>query len=273
MISAGIPDIERLITDSILTLLIFPVLLPSLRIVAANHVDQDIQSDVVTSLYLLCCILRIVKIKDLANIIVAALYYPLESLTKCFGGQVNGMVPDNGFTSEGDGIDNNNNNLTKNNKKGLVVNVPCSPSSSGFHPQSITMLNNGSSSNVALRYLADQLTKVQIVNEVSKDFVIEALRSIAELITYGDQHDPSFFEFFMENQVVGDFVRVLKLSRTISIPLQLLQTVSIMIQNLQSEHAIYYMLSNEHMNFLITYSFDFRNEELLSYYISFLSHH
>lgn len=31
-----------------------------------------------------------------------------------------------------------------------------------------------------------------------------------------------------------------------------------------------YMFSNEHMNYLITYSFDFRNEELLSYYISFL---
>ncbi|XP_027363681.1 protein TRANSPARENT TESTA 9-like [Abrus precatorius] len=121
-----------------------------------------------------------------------------------------------------------------------------------------------------LRYLTDQLTKVQIVNEVNKDFVIEALRSIAELITYGDQHDPSFFEFFMEKQVVGEFVRILKLSRTVSIPLQLLQTVSIMIQNLRNEHAIYYMFSNEHMNYLITYSFDFRNEELLSYYISFL---
>ncbi|KAG4949345.1 hypothetical protein JHK86_042584 [Glycine max] len=121
-----------------------------------------------------------------------------------------------------------------------------------------------------LRYLTDQLAKVQIVNEVNKDFVIEALRSIAELITYGDQHDPSFFEFFMEKQVVAEFVRVLKLSRTVSIPLQLLQTVSIMIQNLRSEHAIYYMFSNEHMNYLITYSFDFRNEELLSYYISFL---
>ncbi|RDX92605.1 Protein CLEC16A-like protein, partial [Mucuna pruriens] len=104
----------------------------------------------------------------------------------------------------------------------------------------------------------------------TQDFVIEALRSIAELITYGDQHDPSFFEFFMEKQVVGEFVRILKLSRTVSIPLQLLQTVSIMIQNLRSEHAIYYMFSNEHMNYLITYSFDFRNEELLSYYISFL---
>ncbi|XP_019442736.1 PREDICTED: uncharacterized protein LOC109347374 [Lupinus angustifolius] len=121
-----------------------------------------------------------------------------------------------------------------------------------------------------LRYLTDQLTNVQIVNDINKDFVIEALRSIAELITYGDQHDRSFFEFFMEEQVAGEFVRILKLSRTVSVPLQLLQTVSIMVQNLRSEHAIYYMFSNEHINYLITYSFDFRNEELLSYYISFL---
>ncbi|KAL2338692.1 hypothetical protein Fmac_013138 [Flemingia macrophylla] len=121
-----------------------------------------------------------------------------------------------------------------------------------------------------LRYLTDQLTKVQIINEVNKGFVIEALRSIAELITYGDQHDPSFFEVFMEKQVMGEFVRLLKLSRTVSVPLQLLQTVSIMVQNLKSEHAIYYMFSNEHINYLITYPFDFQNEELLSYYISFL---
>lgn len=31
-----------------------------------------------------------------------------------------------------------------------------------------------------------------------------------------------------------------------------------------------YIFSNEHINYLITYSFDFRNEELVSYYISFL---
>ncbi|KAI8565881.1 hypothetical protein RHMOL_Rhmol03G0295500 [Rhododendron molle] len=121
-----------------------------------------------------------------------------------------------------------------------------------------------------LRYLTDQLMKVQVVNAVNKDFVIEALRSIAELITYGDQHDSAFFEYFMEKQVMGEFVRVLKISRTITISVQLLQTISIMIQNLKSEHAIYYMFSNEHINYLITYSFDFRYEELLSYYISFL---
>lgn len=121
-----------------------------------------------------------------------------------------------------------------------------------------------------LRHLTYQLMKIQIVNEVNKDFVVEALRSIAELITYGDQHDPAFFEFFMEKQVMGEFVRILKISRSVTVSLQLLQTMSIMIQNLKSEHAIYYMFSNEHINYLITYTFDFRNEELLSYYISFL---
>lgn len=121
-----------------------------------------------------------------------------------------------------------------------------------------------------LRYLTDQLMKIQVVNDVNKDFVIEALRSIAELITYGDQHDANFFEFFMEKQVMGEFVRILKVSKNVIVSVQLLQTMSIMIQNLKSDHSIYYLFSNEHINFLITYPFDFRNEELLSYYISFL---
>ncbi|KMZ62321.1 hypothetical protein ZOSMA_474G00130 [Zostera marina] len=121
-----------------------------------------------------------------------------------------------------------------------------------------------------LRYQTDQLQKVQVVDENNKDDLIEALRSISELVIYGDQHDPNFFEFFMEKQIMGEFVHILKISRTMSIALQLLQTMSIMIQNLASEHAIYYIFSNEHINSLISYSFDFRNEELLSYYISFL---
>lgn len=44
--------------------------------------------------------------------------------------------------------------------------------------------------------------------------------------------------FFMEKQVMGEFVRVLKISRTVTVSLQLLQTISIMIQNLKGEHAI-----------------------------------
>lgn len=37
---------------------------------------------------------------------------------------------------------------------------------------------------------------------------------------------------------MGEFVRILRISRTASVSLQLLQTLSIMIQNLKNEHAI-----------------------------------
>ncbi|KAL6660439.1 hypothetical protein ACP70R_001985 [Stipagrostis hirtigluma subsp. patula] len=121
-----------------------------------------------------------------------------------------------------------------------------------------------------LRYLTDQLQKVHVVNESNKDFVIEALRSIAELMIYGDQHDQSFFEYFMEKQIMGEFARILRISKLSRVSLQLLQTMGIMIQNLRNEHSIYYIFSNEHINFLITYPFDFRIEEMLSYYVSFL---
>ena len=37
---------------------------------------------------------------------------------------------------------------------------------------------------------------------------------------------------------MGEFVRILQISRTATVSLQLLQTMSIIIQNLRSEHAI-----------------------------------
>lgn len=46
------------------------------------------------------------------------------------------------------------------------------------------------------------------------------------------------FRCFMEKQVMGEFVRILRISRTLIVSLQLLQTMSIMIQNLKSEHSI-----------------------------------
>lgn len=42
----------------------------------------------------------------------------------------------------------------------------------------------------------------------------------------------------MEKQVLGEFVRILKISKTLTVSLQLLQTIGIMIQNLKNEHAI-----------------------------------
>lgn len=54
------------------------------------------------------------------------------------------------------------------------------------------------------------------------------------------------------------------------VKVQVIQTLSIMIQNTQSEMSLFYLLSNNYINDLIAYRFDFSDEELVAYYISFL---
>ncbi|CAH8671961.1 unnamed protein product [Schistosoma rodhaini] len=58
------------------------------------------------------------------------------------------------------------------------------------------------------------------------------------------------------------------LSRRICV--QLLQTLNILFENITNQTAIYYLLSNNHTNAIITHRFDFADEEVMAYYISFL---
>lgn len=59
-----------------------------------------------TSLYLLCSILRIVKIKDLANLVAAALFFPIEAFMPCSEAKLNGHMPGTGFSHENHSPDN-----------------------------------------------------------------------------------------------------------------------------------------------------------------------
>ncbi|GAB2227155.1 hypothetical protein Drorol1_Dr00008967 [Drosera rotundifolia] len=120
------------------------------------------------------------------------------------------------------------------------------------------------------KYIINELRGIKFVNNLNRDVVIDILQSIVEIVTYGDRHDVSIFECFMENQVLGEFVRLLKISRKSTIEGPLLQYLSIMLQNLQSDQAIYYCFSNEYVNSIITHQFEFDGADLAPYYVSFL---
>jgi hypothetical protein len=123
-----------------------------------------------------------------------------------------------------------------------------------------------------LGFLHEVLDSNAVVYEGNKDTVVEALRSIAELMIWGDQHDASFFEFFAEHQTLSYFHRILsqRYCRSGEVAVQILQTLSILTQNIQSEQAIYFLFSNNHVNQIIMQDFNFKDDEVLGYYISFL---
>ncbi|CAK8571334.1 unnamed protein product [Lathyrus sativus] len=115
-----------------------------------------------------------------------------------------------------------------------------------------------------------ELQKIKVVNKHNREYVVDLLQCIVEIVTYGDRQDPLIFEYFMEHQVLADFVRILKTSENSKIEAPLLQYLSIMIQNMDSEQAIYYCFSNGYINNIISHPYEFDGGDLASYYVSFL---
>ncbi|KAE9445312.1 hypothetical protein C3L33_22790, partial [Rhododendron williamsianum] len=149
------------------------------------------------------------------------------------------------------------------------------------------MVVGPSPSTCGYRHVINELRVIKVVDKLNKDLVVDLLQSIVEIVTYGDRHDPAIFECFMEYQVLGEFVRVLKISKNSRIEAPLLQYLSIMIQNMDTDNAIcktneyrmilssllplfYYCLSNDYINSIITHQYQFDGGDLASYYVSFL---
>ncbi|BET02259.1 Uncharacterised conserved protein [Nesidiocoris tenuis] len=121
-----------------------------------------------------------------------------------------------------------------------------------------------------LKYLHTVLSKNQTVSESNRSLLVETLRSIAEILIWGDQNDSSVFDFFLEKNMLSFFLKILKQKCGSYVCVQLLQTLNILFENIRNQTSLYYLLSNNHVNFIIVHKFDFSDEEVMAYYISFL---
>lgn len=61
-----------------------------------------------------------------------------------------------------------------------------------------------------LARLNEVLQRNSYVTDANREAVVEALRSMAELMIWGDQHDPKFFEFFLEANLLRHFTQLLR---------------------------------------------------------------
>ena len=97
------------------------------------------------------------------------------------------------------------------------------PPRSSRAPSFLQSLFGGSASSASpdakyslanLASLHSSLARTVVVNEKNKEVVVESIRAIAELIIWGDKHDPAIFEYFLEKNVLGVFWRILAQERT-----------------------------------------------------------
>ncbi|KAL4427887.1 hypothetical protein ABPG75_001976 [Micractinium tetrahymenae] len=123
-----------------------------------------------------------------------------------------------------------------------------------------------------LQYLHTTLLRNPVVNDSNREAVVEALRSIAELVIWGDQHDSSMVEYFLTENLLGHFNQILqqRSNRRGNVAMQVLQTLSILIQNLRNQQTVYYLFSNNHINEIVSMRFDFDDDEVLGYFVNLL---
>uniref|UniRef100_A0A8C5A0D0 C-type lectin domain containing 16A n=1 Tax=Gadus morhua TaxID=8049 RepID=A0A8C5A0D0_GADMO len=121
-----------------------------------------------------------------------------------------------------------------------------------------------------LKYMYHVLTKNTTVTEHNRNLLVESIRSITEILIWGDQNDSSVFDFFLEKNMFAFFLNILRQKSGRYVCVQLLQTLNILFENISHETSLYYLLSNNHVNSIIVHKFDFSDEEIMAYYISFL---
>lgn len=121
-----------------------------------------------------------------------------------------------------------------------------------------------------LKNMHHLLTKNTTVTDHNRDLLVETIRSITEILIWGDQNDSSVFDFFLEKNMFAFFLNILRQKSGRYVCVQLLQTLNILFENISHETSLYYLLSNNHVNSIIVHKFDFSDEEIMAYYISFL---
>ncbi|KNC83181.1 hypothetical protein SARC_04548 [Sphaeroforma arctica JP610] len=93
---------------------------------------------------------------------------------------------------------------------------------------------------------------------------------MAEILVWGDQNNPSVFDFFLDKNLFVLFLELLNMKGVPYVKMQLLQCLNIIFENIRNESSLYYFMSNNYINNVITHKYDFSNEEILAYYISFM---
>ncbi|XP_053326736.1 protein CLEC16A [Spea bombifrons] len=136
-------------------------------------------------------------------------------------------------------------------------------SGSGRHPSSVHSLDR-------LKYMYQVLTKNTTVTDLNRNLLVETIRSITEILIWGDQNDSSVFDFFLEKNMFVFFLNILRQKSGRYVCGQLLQTLNMLFENINHETSLYYLLSNNHVNSIIVHKFDFSDEEIMGYYICFL---
>eukprot|EP00002_Diphylleia_rotans_P016626 TRINITY_DN3235_c0_g4_i1.p1 TRINITY_DN3235_c0_g4~~TRINITY_DN3235_c0_g4_i1.p1 ORF type:complete len:875 (-),score=150.30 TRINITY_DN3235_c0_g4_i1:76-2700(-) len=121
-----------------------------------------------------------------------------------------------------------------------------------------------------LQYLTNYLLRNMIVSDTNCALIVENIRTITDIIVWGDQNDQTVVDYFLEKAIMNIFIDILKLNPPKPVKVQILHTTITLLEKVESEMCVYFLLSNNRANDVIQYKFDLNDEEILVLYTTLL---
>lgn len=124
----------------------------------------------------------------------------------------------------------------------------------------------------ALRVSLRKLSWKFLASERNKLNLVNTIKSVTEVLVWGDQHNPEIFAVFLKEQGLRRLLKLLqkKCNRRGPIAVQVLQTLAMLVQNIRNKTSLFQLLTAEAIREVINLELDFNDEEVLCYYVSFL---
>ena len=122
-----------------------------------------------------------------------------------------------------------------------------------------------------LKHVHRELLENKVVTSKNVVVVVEHLRTVAEMVVYGDSNSEQLFDFFCEKNMMALFIQIMWSPNCPgSVHMQILQTLGILCQSVKNYTSLYYLLSNNYVNEIIQYPHNFENENISEQFVSFL---
>ncbi|CAF4506650.1 unnamed protein product [Rotaria sp. Silwood2] len=94
-----------------------------------------------------------------------------------------------------------------------------------------------------LKYLYGVLQRNATISDANRDLLTETLRSISEILIWGDQHDSSVFDYYLEQGLLAYFLDYMRQKNGRFICIQILQTLNILFENIRNETSLCKLLT------------------------------
>lgn len=101
----------------------------------------------------------------------------------------------------------------------------------------------------------------------------EDYEKLMELLIWSEKNDASLHDLFMEHNILSLFLNLLtacaKVPAQRSLVISLIRAYSFLITNLKRPELVSYVFSHPTFNAFIKFPFDFKDEEIIFYYVNF----